>query len=428
MPDIADLSDQDLISPSQPLKLFNEATLSLIEDNSDKILTEIGVDLKDDLESLDVLAAAGGRVDGQRVRVSSNLLREIITANAPSSFVQHARNPKRSISIGNGRPVFSPVYGPPKVRDREGRLKNGDVMSYQTFIRLAQAAPAIGNAGHMICVLNDVLESKRHLEMARAHLLLSDKPFIGSIASPEALQDVIELTDAAFDYGDATDCRLLHLINPVPPLTYPGNPLKALRAAAKAGQGVILSSFMMLGATAPVGVLGALSQGLAEAMVGLALAQLYRPGTPVILGIYSIPFDMRSMLPRFGDPISQFTQNGAVALARRLNIPALGYGGFTSSKTDDAQAGCEGAMATRAAVDAGADFIIHAAGWLENGRSACITKFERESAALAANQAESPEPVELSATTAARFNDTLTRLREKWDTNSAGPPPKYNFN
>lgn len=414
--------------PNKAFGLFDEATLSLVEDNTGRILTEIGVDLKDDTESLDVLATAGGHVDGQRLKISGNLLREIITASAPNAFVQHARNPRRSILIGEGTPVFSPVYGPPKVRDREGRLKNGDVISYQAFVSLAQAASAIGNTGHMICVLNDVPEPKRHLEMARAHLLLSDKPFMGSIASPEALQDVVELTEAAFDYGSATDCRLLHLINPVPPLTYPSNPLKALRAAARAGQGVIVSSFMMLGATAPVGVPGALSQGLAEALVALALTQLYRPGTPVILGIYGIPFDMRSMLPRFGDPISQFIQNGSVQLARRLKIPALGYGGFTSSKTDDAQAGYEGAMATRAAVDAGADFIIHAAGWLENGRSACITKFRRESAALPISEDDSPEPTTLSEKTSVRFDDTLIALRAKWDTNSDGPSPRYRFN
>ncbi|MFQ5545539.1 MAG: trimethylamine methyltransferase family protein, partial [Acidiferrobacterales bacterium] len=136
--------------------VFEEATLLLIEDNTDRILAEIGVDLKDDPESLDVLAAAGGRVNAQRVKISGSVLREIITASAPNSFVQHARNPQRSILIGKGTPVFAPVYGPPKVRDRDSRLKNGDVMSYQTFVRLAQAAPAIGNTGHMICVLNDV--------------------------------------------------------------------------------------------------------------------------------------------------------------------------------------------------------------------------------------------------------------------------------
>ena len=64
-------------------------------------------------------------------------------------------------------------------------------------------------------------------------------------------------------------------------------------------------------------------------------------------------------------------------------MPALGDGGLTSGKVDDAQAGAESGLATRAAIDSGADFVIHAAGWLDNGRTVCFTKYRREAALLA---------------------------------------------
>jgi trimethylamine--corrinoid protein Co-methyltransferase len=138
----------------------------------------------------------------------------------------------------------------------------------------------------------------------------------------------------------------------------------------------------MLGATGPAAVLGALTQGMVESLIGVALTQLYRPGAPALFGIYAMPFDMRSMVPRFGDPISATVQSGSVQLARRFGLPAFGYGGLTSSKVDDAQAGAEAGATTLAAIDSGADFVLHAAGWLENGRTAGFAKFRREAEAL----------------------------------------------
>jgi trimethylamine--corrinoid protein Co-methyltransferase len=158
--------------------------------------------------------------------------------------------------------------------------------------------------------------------------------------------------------------------------------LGVLRAAATAGEGCVVASFQMLGASGPASVLGALSQGVAEALFGTALTQLHNPGAPVVFGIYAMPFDMRAMVPRFGDPISPFVQSGSVQLARRFRLPALAYGGLTSSKIDDAQAGAEAAMGLRTAIDVGADFVLHATGWLENGRTTGFAKFRREALVL----------------------------------------------
>ena len=130
---------------------------------------------------------------------------------------------------------------------------------------------------------------------------------------------------------------------------------------------------------------GALAQGYAECLAGLALTQLWRPRTPVIMGIYATQFSMSSMQPWFGDPLSQTVQFHAVALARHLGVPVRGDGGVTSSCLDDAQAGYEGGRATAAALTAGSDFILHSAGWLESGRCVSMTKFDREAIALSAH-------------------------------------------
>jgi trimethylamine--corrinoid protein Co-methyltransferase len=170
---------------------------------------------------------------------------------------------------------------------------------------------------------------------------------------------------------------------------------------------------MMMGATSPVTVAGALIQGYAEVLAALALVQLWSPGAPVVMGLFAIPFSMSSMVPCFGDPASQVVQMYAVQLARRLCVPVRGDGGVTSSKVDDAQSGYEGARATIASVLSGADFILHSAGWLEQGRCVSMGKFRREAAALAntfcADMNPFPPPLPLDPSLEADLREKVPR-------------------
>ena len=365
-------------------RMWPDEALDIVEANADWILCEIGVEM-DDMPSLDMLKTIPGcKVQGSRVYLDGSELRKIVRANAPSSFTQHARDPKKSIRIGvNHPPIFLPIYGAPKVSLENGDNRNGTLADYRLLTRLAHHSPAINNTGMMTCVVHDVKELARPVIMAKQHLLLSDKPFMGSVASLQSLCDVAALTAIATGQNTLQDkCYLVHLVNSTPALSYQNNPLRCLRTAAELGQANLITSYIMMGATGPVTVAGALSQGYAEVLTGLALSQLWRAGSPVIGGIYGVPFSMQSMVPVFGDPISWQVQAGSIQLINRLGLPARGDGGVTSSKVDDAQAGSEGGHATIAAVYAGASYVLHSVGWLEAGRCVSETKFRREAIAL----------------------------------------------
>ncbi|MCA3561246.1 MAG: trimethylamine methyltransferase family protein [Aestuariivirga sp.] len=364
----------------------DDELLVLIEQGADRILAETGVRFEGDPETLDMWRQHGARVVEDRVYLDGEALRAIIRSSAPPRVTLRGRNPQRDVTIGDGeRPVFAPVYGPPNVLLRDGQRQPGSLAHYTELVRLAHEASALTCTGHMLCVMNDVPEAARPLEMAWAHLAHSDKPFMGTVASPTAARDVISLVSKAVGRAaQAGSCNLLHLINSTPPLTFKENPLKCLRTIARCGEGAMVTSYMMMGATSPVTVSGALMQGYAEVMAGLALAQLWSPGAPVVMGIYALPFSMRSMLPVFGDPVAHMVQMFSVRLARRLGVPARGDGGVTSAKVDDGQAGYEGASANAAAILSGADFVLHSAGWLELGRCTSFSKFERDAAMIGA--------------------------------------------
>lgn len=362
----------------------DEAGLEAIERAADRVLEETGIRFLDDPQTIDLLKQAGGVPTGDIVRLDGAELRRIVRRHAPARFLLRARNPTRDTPVGEGAaPVFAPIYGAPNVVLDNGARAAGSRQIYARLVAAAHASPRLTNTGQMICVMEDVAEERRPLEMLLAHLTGSDKPFMGSIASPAAAEAVIDLTAAAIGRPSRPgECALVHLINATPPLTYWPNPLKCLRTIALRGEASMVSSYMMMGATAPVTVAGALIQGYAEVLAGLALAQLWRPGAPVVMGILAYPFDMRRMLPNFGDPASQLVQFYAAGLGRRLGVPVRGDGAITSAKVDDAQSGAEGGRVVSAALASGSHFILHAAGWLEQGRTVSLQKFRRDAAAL----------------------------------------------
>jgi trimethylamine--corrinoid protein Co-methyltransferase len=364
-----------------PYALLEAHGLTTIEDQAARILNEIGVELQGDPQSLEAMASVGARIEGERVRVAAEPLRALI-GQAPDRFVWQGQSAAASVTVGGERPVLVPFYGPPNVRHADGRTRPGTLRDYCDLVRFCEASPALDSTGFLLCIAHDGPDLAPYLELARAHLELSDKPMMGTVLSEAALRDVA----AAAGVRSAADgCRLLHLINLTPPLVYQQTPLRCLRASARLGQASLVTSYMMLGATAPVTVAGALAQGLAEIMVGLALTQIYRPGAPVVGGLFATPFSMQFMGPVFGTPESQLAQIAGCQLVRRLGIPCRGDGLLTSAKINDAQAGYEGASALGASLAAGADLILHAAGWLEFGRTVGLDKLRTDEALLRAS-------------------------------------------
>ena len=104
----------------QPVEVISTEALEQIEHNADTLLEEVGIEIVNIPEALDIYASAGADVDGTRVRFPRGMCRKIIQSSAPSVFTQHARNRDRSVTIGGDHMVLVPTYGPPFVRDLDG--------------------------------------------------------------------------------------------------------------------------------------------------------------------------------------------------------------------------------------------------------------------------------------------------------------------
>jgi len=356
-------------------EVLTEEALDVIETNAETVLAEIGVNFVDNPQALERWKAAGAEVNGERVRIPRGLARKLC-ATAPSEYTQHARNPARNVVVGGKNLVLAPVYGPPFVRDAEGGRRYATMDDFEKFVKLGYMSKWLHHSGGTVCEPTDVAVNKRHLDMLLAHMVYSDKPFMGSVTEPSRAQDSIEMCEILFGKDFVQDHTVMtSLININSPLTFDSIMMGALEIFAMNNQASIISPFIVGGAMAPVSVAGTLTQVLAEVLAGVAYSQIIRPGSPVVMGTFVTSIDMNSGAPTFGTPEASHITYGAGQLARRLGLPYRSAGSFCGSKLPDAQAAYETANSLNMGLLAGVNFMLHSCGWLEGGLVASFEKF-----------------------------------------------------
>ena len=272
--------------------------------------------------------------------------------------------------------VFASVYGPPFVR--EGAVRRDATMDdYENFVKLSQAFPELDSPGGTIVEPNDRPLDSRHLDMVYALQTLSDKPYMGSVISGPNALDTIEMGKILFGGPESLERTpaSISLINCNSPLRWDDRMLSAMLEYNRANQAVITTPFLLMGAMSPVSIPATLVQQIAEALTGIALTQLVRPGCPVVFGSFLSNTDMQSGSPSFGTPESAIGLLCTGQIARRFGLPWRSGGGLTSSQTPDAQSSYEALMTMLPTFLAGANFVMHSAGWLEGGLVSCYEKF-----------------------------------------------------
>jgi trimethylamine--corrinoid protein Co-methyltransferase len=360
----------------KPVEVLGAEGLALIEENADVLLERVGIEITNFPEALTVFAEHGADVQGTRVRFPRGLCRELVQATAPARFTQVARNPNRSVVIGDPHMVFAPAYGSPFVRDLENGRRYATIEDFRNFVKLTYLSPQLHHAGGTLCEPVDLPVNKRHFDMIYGHIRYSDKPFMGSVTHPERAQDTVDMAKIVF--GDAfvqDNAVILSLCNANSPLSWDHAMLGSAKVYAENNQACLITPFILAGAMAPVTVAGTATQTLAEALCGMAFCQMVRPGAPVVFGSFASSLSMQSGAPTFGTPEPALMLYTMAALARRLGVPFRSGGNLTASKVPDYQAAFESAATFVPTLLAGVNFVLHTAGWLEGGLTMGYEKF-----------------------------------------------------
>jgi len=355
-------------------EILSEDAMAQLDKGWRRLVTEIGVEF-DSEPALELFRAAGQKVEGQTVFLDPEFMLEQI-AKAPREFDVQARNPVNNVHIGGDSMAFGAVYGPPFVR--EGSVRRDATMDdFERFTKLAQSFSVLDSAGGVVCEPNDTPLDSRHLDMTYALQTLTDKIYMGNVVTGVNAEDTIAMGEILFGGRAAIEQTpvSISLINCNSPLRWDERMLESLFAYSSANQPVVLTPFILMGAMSPVTIPAALVQQITEALSGITLAQLIRPGCPVIFGSFLSNIDMQSGSPTFGTPESGIGLLCTGQVARSFGLPFRSGGALTSSQVPDAQAGYEALMTLLPTFLSGANWVMHSAGWLEGGLVAGFEKF-----------------------------------------------------
>ncbi|TPK64556.1 trimethylamine methyltransferase family protein [Mesorhizobium sp. B2-4-19] len=366
---------RSLKNPFLPQPIFSDDQVASIHGTALRVLEELGIKVLLP-QAREIFARAGALVDPDTdmVRIGRDIVAAAL-ASAPKSIPALAGDRSRDLLLELGSMTFLAGAGAPNVTDLERGRRPGTLGAFEELTKLIQHFDVL----HMLCPCiepQDVDNRFRHYAVNRAQLTLSDKfPFVFARGTPQVQDgfEMIRLARGLSEHEFRAGAHCYTIINTNSPRQLDIPMAQGIIDFARAGQVLVITPFCLAGAMAPITVAGALTLQHAEALAGLALAQIVHPGAPVLYGSFSSNVDMKSGAPAFGTPEHVKATLGAGQLARFIGLPWRSGAG-SAANISDAQAAHESQFALWGSVLAGATVCVHAAGWLEGGLSVSFEK------------------------------------------------------
>ena len=363
------------------VNLLSDDQVQVIHDASMDVVEEVGVEFRCD-DALALWRDAGAAVDGARVRRDREHLMALV-GTAPSSYTMVARDPTHTVTVGNGKTIFTPSYGAPYVLGLDGTRRPGTLEDFKNFTKLNHLSPALHMSGGVVCEPMDVPVPKRHLYMTQNLLTYSSKPFMGAVTSKERAEDSLHMAGIVFGQDVVRDTTVMTcLANGNTPLVWDKTMLDSVRVFAAANQATLFSPFVLGGASTPASTVGAVIQVNIEALTGVAFSQLVRAGAPALYGQWVSTVSMKTGAPQAGTPEVCHMNLLTAQMARHYGLPSRCSGSCSSSKMVDAQAGYEAARNMYGVLMAGTNFVLSTTGYLESAMCQSYAKWVLDSEQL----------------------------------------------
>ncbi len=317
---------------------IHQATLRLLEEQGLRSQSSL---------ILDLFRRADVQVDVEQgvVRLTPDMV-DAALDTAPASFVLYGRDPAMDLRIEPGRVYFGMGGSPePFVWDYAlGRSRPPTLEDMVSGTRIGQAAEHIDFV-MAICSAGDVPEDESYLHEYDALFRNTTKPVIYSAPGRWFARRFFEMAAAAS--GGETAFRerpcVVHWTQPVSPMQI-GKYTEGMIEAAEFGVPIMFSPGPMMGATSPATLAGTLVQINAEALFGIVLAQIIKPGTAVIYAPHTGVMDMKTAQCTYGSPEQALARAAVAPLGIHYGLPSFGLGGGVEAKMPDAEAASQAMM------------------------------------------------------------------------------------
>lgn len=327
-------------------------------------LQRVGVQIHNE-EGLELLGNAGAHIDGSIARIPAHIIQDALVCT-PRSFTIWGRDGKHEMQISPDRVHFGPgptctYFMDPKTGERR-KARSGDAGL------TARVCDALPNLDYImgLSLFDDVTPVLSPVYEFAESLANTTKPIIAWANTPETVEDIYRMAVAVA--GSAANLskrpNFAFFGTYESPLRHPPAGLGNMLWAAGQGLPVVYLGGPTVGLESPFSGASALVIHLATALSGLAMVQLKKRGTPVVIGSVPAAMDLRTARPAYGSPEMSLYTAAAVDVARYLGLPFMGTAGASESKLVDSQAAVEITLQILMSALSGAS-LVHDAGFLD---------------------------------------------------------------
>jgi len=316
-------------------------------------------------EARHLLAQAGARVDGERIRIPPHIIQDAI-ASTPRSFTLWGRDGQRRLQIVPDRVYFGPGvtatnFIDPETGERRPARRGDPALTARLTDGLDHFDYVMG-----LGLIGDVRPDLAPVYEFAELVANTVKPILAWAFSLDNLRDIYQMALAAAESEQAFQTRPFVglFATSQPPLVHTDAELANAFWAEEHGIPVVYTGGGSPGATAPVTGAGAIVMCLAASLSGLAMLQLNKRGAPVCVGSVPEPMDMRLARPAYGAPEMSLYSAALADVSRWLGLPFMGTAGASEAKTLDLQAAIESTVQVMLSGLSGAT-LVHDAGFLD---------------------------------------------------------------
>jgi trimethylamine--corrinoid protein Co-methyltransferase len=324
------------------LQILSDRDMERIHGASLELLEKKGVIFQSE-EAVELFRQHGVRTEGQMVFLSRGMVEKCLK-QTPSSFVLHAVNPARSVTVGEGL-LIHPAGGEVFVDNSRDERWAATYQDFENLQKIYQACEYMDMTGYQPISVSDIPERVRGLYCNYATMLYTDKPWLAPMDfyNMQQKRECLEMYEIALGREFVENNHVTwHLVSPESPMIYPPSACEGIMEFARRNQPVAIAAAPMSGITAPVFLYGTILLQNTEVLAGLCLAQLVRDGIPVLPSASLTYGNMRFATWECACPDTALMVGGALQIYRHFyHLPTRAQTGVTSSKQVDYQAGFE---------------------------------------------------------------------------------------
>jgi len=341
------------------LQTLTENEVERIHNGALQVLSQMGIVIHDD-DVLTLLDKAGGQVnrEDRHALIPAQIIETAIT-KAPPVVTLYNRLGEQAMTLGAGPLHARTSSGATGIFDLDsGQRREPTCQDAANAVRLADALPHIHGVSTMAVQPADVPPAVVDVHTVKLALANTIKPLGYVCLNERLIVPVLAMVAAATGGEEALQQRpiITALAESTSPLQLVSSQMTVLKTFAARGLPLTLHAHPMAGFTAPVTLAGELVITHAEILALAAIAQLIRPGTPVVYGMSSSVPDMRSGVNLAGAVEIGLLGAAVAQLARRCGLPCLMSSG-TDAHAPGAQAMMERLMTFLFPALAGIDLI-----------------------------------------------------------------------